>query len=109
MAAVNITKNEFQNYVAEGKGLVLADFWAPWCTYCRRIGPAFDKIADQYREELAAVKINVDEEPELAQRYQVEVIPTLVLFRDGRPVGTVVAPDSKAAIETFIKEHRNKG
>ena len=109
MAAINVTKQNFHDYAAEGKGLVLADFWAPWCTYCRRIAPAFGKIAGQCAGELTAVKVNVDEEPELAQEYQVEVIPTLILFRDGKAAGTVVAPDSKAAIEAFIEEYgRNR-
>ena len=86
MAAINVTKQNFHDYAAEGKGLVLADFWAPWCTYCRRIAPAFEKIAEQYAGELTAVKVNVDEEPELARRFGVMNIPTVVFLKNGQEI-----------------------
>ena len=89
----------------EGKD-VLVDFWAPWCSYCRRIGPAFEKVAEQYQEELVVGKINIDEEPELADKYNIEVIPSLVYFRDGKPEAQVVAPQSKAQIDEFIAGNR---
>jgi len=105
MAAIQINKNNFQELVLEGKN-VLVDFWAPWCSYCRRIGPAFEKVAEQYQEELVVGKINIDEEPELADKYNIEVIPTLVYFRDGKPAAQVVAPQSKAKIDEFIAENK---
>ena len=106
MAAKNVNGKEFENLVQENK-LLLVDYWAPWCGYCRRIGPAYDKIAEQYGEQVHVVKVNIDEEPELAARENIEVIPTLVLYRAGQPLGSVVAPGSKAAIEEFIRRHRN--
>ena len=105
MSAIQITKNNFQELVLESRKPVLIDFWAPWCTYCRRIGPAYEKVADQYQEELLVGKINIDEEPELADKYHIEVIPTLVYFQDGKPLAGVVAPESKAKIDQFIAEN----
>ena len=106
MAAKNVNGKEFENLVQENK-LLLVDYWAPWCGYCRRIGPAYDKIAEQYGEQVHVVKVNIDEEPELAARERIEGIPTVVLYRAGQPLGSVVAPGSKAAIEEFIRQHRN--
>ena len=103
MAAKNINTNEFRALLAQEKP-ILVDFWAPWCGYCRRIGPAYDRIAEQQGSEIEVVKINIDEEPLLANEQQIEVIPTLILYRKGEAAGSIVAPDSKAAIEAFIQE-----
>ena len=103
MAAMNINFERFQELL-QGDKPVLVDFWAPWCSYCRRIGPAYDKIAQQFGEELVIGKINIDEEPQLASAEHIEVIPTLVLYRGGEAIGSIVAPESKAMIEAFVKE-----
>ena len=104
MAARNINKEEF-NQLLKGEKPVLVDFWAPWCSYCRRIGPAYDKVAAQYAESLEVVKVNIDEEPLLANLEHIEVIPTLVLYQGGKALGSIVAPESKAAIDAFIQEN----
>ena len=83
---------------------MLVDFWAQWCPYCRRIAPAFGKVGEQYADTLIAGKINYDEEPQLIERFGIDTIPTLMLFKNGEVLGSVVAPASKAAIETFIQE-----
>ncbi len=70
---------------------VLVDFWAPWCTYCRRIAPAVDQVAGQYGEQMVVGKVNVDEQPELAERFGVETIPLLV-FRNGQAGEPLIAP-----------------
>ena len=102
MAAMNINFEKYQELLKADKP-VLVDFWAPWCSYCRRIGPAYDRIAQQM-ENVEVVKINIDEEPALAQAEHIEVIPTLVLYRGGEAIGSIVAPESKAMIEAFVQE-----
>lgn len=104
MTAMNWNKDLF-NKALESDKPVLVEFWAPWCVYCRRIGPAFDKIAEQYADTLSVGKINIDEESELADRFAIEVIPTLVIFKNGQRVADIVAPESKAKIESFIAEN----
>ena len=104
----NMNAEAFRDALTRSEKPVLVDFWAPWCTYCRRIAPAFDKIAQQYADSLIVGKVNIDEEPALAQQEQIEVIPTLVLYRGGQAVASIVAPESKAMIDQFLEESAEK-
>ena len=104
----NMNAEAFRDALARSEKPVLVDFWAPWCTYCRRIAPAFDKIAQQYADPLIVGKVNIEEEPALAQQEQIEVIPTLVLYRGGQAVASIVAPESKAMIDQFLEESAEK-
>ncbi len=104
----NMNAEAFRDALARSEKPVLVDFWAPWCTYCCRIAPAFDKIAQQYADSLIVGKVNIDEEPALAQQEQIEVIPTLVLYRGGQAVASIVAPESKAMIDQFLEESAEK-
>ena len=68
MAIINVTKDNFKQQILEADKPVIIDFWAPWCTYCRRIAPAFDKIAAQQEDKLIFAKIDIDESPEIAEK-----------------------------------------
>lgn len=103
MSAINLSHEAFQRLMEEGK-TVLVDYWAPWCGYCRRIAPAYEKIAQQYAEDIVVAKVNIDDAPALARAERIEVIPTLVLYQGGKAVGSMVAPESKASIEAFISQ-----
>ena len=89
-------------------GYTLVDFWAPWCVYCRRIAPALEKFSQEQEGRLVVGKVNIDDEPLLAQKEGIEVIPTLILYKDGKAVSSIVAPESKAAIEEFVREAMSK-
>ena len=83
----------------------MVEFQAPWCGYCRRIQPAMDKIAAEYADRLTIGTINIDDEPALADQEQIELVPTLVLYRDGKAAASIVAPESKAKIDAFLREN----
>ena len=95
----------FQKYAVEGNVPVLVEYWAPWCVYCRRIGPALDKIAQQFEGSVIVGKINVDEEPLLASKERIEAIPTMILYQNGQVLDSIVAPESKARIEDFLRDN----
>ena len=103
MVAMNINAKQLKALM-EQKKTVLVDFFAPWCPHCRKIGPAYDQIAAEYAGELEVVKLDMDEDDRLWEELNVELIPTLRLYVDGKSVDSVVAPESKAAIEAFLAD-----
>ena len=103
MAAISVDSEQFSQMLA-GKKPLLVDSWAPWCVHCRRLQAAFDKVAEENADTVLAVKINIDEEMELTNAEGIEVIPTLVLYKNGKRAAYVVNPGSKAAIDAFLRD-----
>jgi len=101
MAALKITKDNFQAEVLEAKETVLVDFWASWCGPCKMIGPIIDQIADE-RTDIKVGKVNVDEEQELAVQFKVMSIPTLIVIKDGKVVNQSLGAKPKAAILSML-------
>ena len=97
MTAININKNNFQNEVMNSDKTVLLDFWAPWCAPCRMVVPIIEEIAGE-RPDIKVGKINVDEQPELASKFGIMSIPTLVVMKNGKIVTKVSGARPKKAI-----------
>ncbi|MDC3412579.1 thioredoxin [Aquibacillus sp. 3ASR75-11] len=103
MAIVHATD---QNFKAEtGEGVVLADFWAPWCGPCKMIAPVLEEIDGEMNDKVKIVKLDVDENQETAGKFGVMSIPTLLLFKDGEVVDQVVGFQPKEALEELISKH----
>ncbi len=102
MAITEITTANFQNEVVNSKGTVLIDFWATWCGPCRMLSPIVDDVAATH-PELKVGKVNIDEQPDLANQFNVMSIPTLIVFKDGQKVNESVGLVAKEKIEELIK------
>lgn len=99
----DVTDNSFESDVLKASTPTLVDFWAPWCAPCRRIAPVVDSVAEEYSGKVKFVKLNVSDNPNVASRYNVRGIPTLMLFNNGEPVATHVGGDlSKSTLSSFI-------
>ena len=100
--ATAVTESTFQEEVLSSDKPVLVDFWAEWCGPCHAVSPILDKIAEERADELKLVKVNIDEEQGLAERYGIASIPTMVLFKDGEPAAAAIGAQPKSAIETQL-------
>ena len=95
----------FSEMITASKRPVLVDFWADWCGPCRTVTPVLARIAQEYRGRLLTIKVNVDEKQDVAAQYQVQSIPTLILFWQGKPVMTVVGARSFEELKEQIEMH----
>ena len=97
-----VSDQSFSADVLQAAGPVLVDFWAEWCGPCKAIGPALEEIAGEYGGKLTVAKVNIDENPQTPTDYNVRGIPTLVLFRDGKPIATKVGAAPKSVLRDWI-------
>jgi thioredoxin 1 len=97
-----VKTDTFEQEVLQSDKPVIVDFWAEWCGPCHAVAPVLDRIIEERGDELKLVKVNIDEEQELAQRYGVMSIPTMILFRDGEPAAAAIGAQPKGAIERSL-------
>ena len=97
-----VTDDSFAADVLNAEGLVLVDFWAEWCGPCRAIAPALEEIGAEYQGKLVVAKVNIDENPMTPNQYGVRGIPTMILFRDGKPVATKVGAAPKSVLKDWV-------
>jgi len=100
----NVSDASFEAQVLQAEGPVLVDYWAAWCGPCKMIAPLLDEAAKQYEGRVTIAKLNVDENPDTAAKFGVRGIPTLMLFKDGKPAATKVGALSKSQLAAFLDE-----
>ncbi len=102
---VQVKDESFEIEVLNSELPVLVDFWAPWCMPCRMVAPQVEMIAREYEGKLKVCKLNVDEAPQIASRYGIMSIPTLMIFKTGQPVDKIIGAVPKEEIERVIKQY----
>ena len=102
---IEITDGTFEQEVVQADKPVLVDFWAPWCSPCRSVAATLEQLADQRPDQFKVVKINIDEHQQQAIKHQVLLLPTLVLYKDGQPVGRLQGGLPPRAIAALIDQH----
>lgn len=100
-----VKRSNFKEEVILSDKLVLVDLYAPWCGPCRALAPVLEEIAEKYQDKVKVVKVNVDEEESIAQRFGVMSIPTVIFFRDGKAVASFVGLKSSSEIESIVEKH----
>lgn len=103
--AVEVSDSDFETQIEQHKGLAVVDFWATWCAPCRMIAPILDQLAVEYGDKAKVAKLDVDNNIKTSTRFNVRSIPTILFFKDGRVVDTVVGAVPKQALEQKFKEH----
>ena len=97
-----VTEQSFEVEVLQSEKPVIVDFWAEWCGPCHAVAPVLDRIVDERNGDLKLVKVNIDEQPALSQRYGVQSIPTMILFKNGEPAAAAIGAQPKTALERAL-------
>ena len=103
MSILNMNAEGYRKFT-QAEQPVIVEFSDPWCVYCRRLAPALESVAEEYRDTLVFGAVNIDDDPELAQSEKIEVVPTLLIYQNGQVLGSIVAPESRAQLVAFIEE-----
>ena len=107
MPTINVSDTTFESEVISAQQPVLVDFWAEWCGPCKMVAPIVEELSDEYKDQVKFTKVDVDENPEMAQKYGVRGIPTLLIFNGGAPVDKLVGALPKKAIKDRLESVLN--
>ncbi len=100
--ATTVTEQSFEEEVLQSDKPVIVDFWAEWCGPCHAVAPVLDRIVEESNGDLKLVKVNIDEQPALSQRFGVQSIPTMILFKNGEPAAAAIGAQPKGALEKAL-------
>lgn len=103
MSVKSIKENEFDIEVINSDKPVLIDFWAEWCGPCKEISPILEEISDEMKDTVKVVKMNIDENPNIPNKYGIQSIPTMIIFKKGEPISTKVGVVIKSELKTWIE------
>jgi thioredoxin 1 len=102
---ISVTDSDFGDVVEKGQGLAIVDFWAAWCGPCRMVAPIIEQLAGEYEGRLKVAKVDVDANQQISTKYNIRSIPSILFFKDGKHIDTVVGAVPKALLERKIQEH----
>lgn len=102
--SLTLSEETFDQTVSNAKIPILVDFWAPWCAPCQAVAPILDELAEEYQGKIVISRLNVDEAPKVAARYGISAIPTMLLFKEGKPVSQIVGFRPKAELKKALDE-----
>jgi len=104
MSEIILTDQNFSEKVIKNQKPILVDFWAEWCMPCSMISPILEKLAEEYGDKFVLAKANVDQTQDIAQKYEIEAIPTVIFFRNGKPIGRFIGVKPESEIKGWIDE-----
>jgi thioredoxin 1 len=104
-APISVSDNDFGDVIEKGQGLAIVDFWAAWCGPCRMVAPIVEQLAGEYQGRIKVAKVDVDANQQVSMKYNIRSIPSILFFKDGKHVDTVVGAVPKALLDRKIQEH----